>query len=123
MLIAATGPVERPSWEQIDTEAGRLFFVGDPKQSIYRFRRADIATYLRAQERFGSGGRVVALTANFRSAGPVIDWVNQVFAQLISHEPDSQPRFLAARPDRAASVDRSRRARGRGAARRRTARR
>ena len=36
--------------------AGRLFVVGDPKQSIYRFRRADIGTYLAAQERIGDDG-------------------------------------------------------------------
>ena len=38
-----------------DVEAGRLFFVGDPKQSIYRFRRADIELFLEARDRFGAG--------------------------------------------------------------------
>ncbi|MFN3215700.1 MAG: UvrD-helicase domain-containing protein [Acidimicrobiales bacterium] len=98
VLIAAGGPVDGRSWSRIETEPGRLFFVGDPKQSIYRFRRADIATYLRCQDRFGGGDATVALTSNFRSAGPVIDWVNEVFAVLISHEPDSQPRYMALDP-------------------------
>lgn len=98
VLIAATGPVDGRSWSEIETDPGRLFFVGDPKQSIYRFRRADIATYLRCQDRFGTGDATVALTSNFRSAGPVIDWVNEVFAALITHEPDSQPRYMALDP-------------------------
>ena len=56
---------------------GHLFVVGDPKQSIYRFRRADISTFLAAADRFGrDGGNVVELTANFRTAAPVIEWVN-----------------------------------------------
>ena len=63
---------------------GHLFVVGDPKQSIYRFRRADIATFLRAAERFGAeGGGVVELTANFRTVEPIIQWVNHTFFELM----------------------------------------
>jgi ATP-dependent helicase/nuclease subunit A len=71
---------------------GRLFVVGDPKQSIYRFRRADIATYLRAGEQL-EAERVV-LSANFRSSAAVIDWVNGVFSEVISPQPDVQPAFV-----------------------------
>ena len=51
-------------WEDVDVPPGSLFVVGDPKQSIYRFRRADIAMYLRAQEVSAS---TVTLTTNFRT--------------------------------------------------------
>jgi ATP-dependent helicase/nuclease subunit A len=86
---------------------GHLFVVGDPKQSIYRFRRADISTFLAAAERFGAeGGGVVELTANFRTVRPVIEWVNTTFATLMA-EPDdvdlpvpSQPRYVALEPTR-----------------------
>ena len=54
-----------PPWEEARVEPGRLFFVGDPKQSIYRFRRADIELYQRAQGRFSAG--LVRLTENFRA--------------------------------------------------------
>jgi ATP-dependent helicase/nuclease subunit A len=72
---------------------GRLFVVGDPKQSIYRFRRADIGTYLRASDLL-EADRVV-LTANFRSSEAVIDWVNGVFSDVITAQPDVQPEFVA----------------------------
>ncbi len=70
-----------PPWDQARVEPGRLFFVGDPKQSIYRFRRADIELYQRAQERFSTG--LVRLTENFRALPPLIDWSNYVFGRLM----------------------------------------
>ena len=79
------------SWSDVDVAPGRLFFVGDPKQSIYRFRRADIGLYLSARDRFGIElGSLTKLQVNFRSAEPIIDWVNAVFAELISGD-DSGP--------------------------------
>ncbi len=70
---------------------GRLFIVGDPKQSIYRFRRADIAQYLRAADQVGA--QRVILSANFRSTQAVIDFSNDVFSRLITYAPDAQPAF------------------------------
>ncbi len=72
---------------------GRLFVVGDPKQSIYRFRRADIAMYLGAQRRLGAPGEF--LTANFRSSRAVIDWVNGVFSRVIEPADGVQPAYVA----------------------------
>ncbi len=72
---------------------GRLFVVGDPKQSIYRFRRADIATYLRAAGQIGADGAV--LSANFRSTDAVIGWVNGVFGAAIEAQHDVQPAYGA----------------------------
>src|SRR5690606_24750184 len=98
VLIAATAPVDVDApWHEIDTRDGHLFFVGDPKQSIYRFRRADISLFLRAAERFGGGDRGPSLTTNFRTGRSVIDLVNRVFGQLIieqQHEGlPSQPAY------------------------------
>jgi ATP-dependent exoDNAse (exonuclease V) beta subunit len=87
-------------WDDLAVTPGRLFFVGDPKQSIYRFRRADISMFLAAADVFGADGGAVVLTTNFRSGQPVIEWVNQTFDHLIG-EPDhddlpvpSQPRYV-----------------------------
>ncbi len=82
-------------WADTKPEGGRLFFVGDPKQSIYRFRGADIATFLAARD-WTQGqpeGRIEGLVTNFRSAAPIIGWVNDVFAQLIQPSPGSQPTY------------------------------
>ncbi len=82
-------------WAEMVPDPGRLFFVGDPKQSIYRFRRADIATFLEARD-WTSGqdrGRIEGLATNFRSTRPIIDWVNAVFGELIQPMEGSQPEY------------------------------
>lgn len=72
----------------------RLFFVGDPKQSIYRFRRADIAQYRSAQASLGEElGSVLTLSTNFRTLPGIIDWVNEVFGSLIAEVPALQPPY------------------------------
>jgi len=85
-------------------EPGRLFLVGDPKQSIYRFRRADMAIYSQTRDKIeGSGGSFPNLALNRRSRGAVLDWVNKVFEPLIGPgwEQDVQPEYrpvFAGRP-------------------------
>ena len=111
--IAAAEPASADAgdadWNAVSVTAGQLFVVGDPKQSIYRFRRADISTFLAARDRFAAeGGAVVELTTNFRTVAPVIAWVNQVFATLMTEPPDdvlplaSQPDYIALHPQRSA---------------------
>ncbi len=78
-------------WTRLQPLPGRLFIVGDPKQSIYRFRRADIAQYMRAADQIGAA--TAGLSANFRSSRAVLDWVNQVFANLIERDPGVQPAY------------------------------
>jgi len=63
-------------------DAGRLFFVGDPQQSIYRFRGADLAAYEAARDRLADGG-AVALTSNFRSVPGILEFANECFATLM----------------------------------------
>ena len=96
IAIRLTAP---PAGQAVDGVAGlrpvpgRLFVVGDPKQSIYRFRRADIAMYLAAAGQVGAEREV--LSANFRSTDAVIDWVNGVFGTVIQPEPGVQPAYGA----------------------------
>lgn len=69
-------------WRKLKVAPGKLFVVGDPKQSIYRFRRADIATVQGVSALVGSGK--VILGQNFRSQEPVIAWVNSVFGNWMA---------------------------------------
>ena len=105
VLIAAHPDQTAATWTELQPDPGRLFFVGDPKQSIYRFRRADINLFLRAGEAFGNPA--VSLTTNFRTTPPIIDWVNAVFATLIQPQPGSQPAYqpLDAAPTRTVPPD------------------
>jgi ATP-dependent helicase/nuclease subunit A len=93
VLIASGDPdaTERP-WQQVKPDDGRLFFVGDPKQSIYRFRRADIATFLDARDSLV--GDSETLTRSFRTVEPIVEWVNHTFGALIQPTPGSQPEYL-----------------------------
>ena len=78
LLLLASPPDDRP-WQRAVPRPGALFVVGDPKQSIYRFRRADIAVYNLVRDRFRAFGDVLELVANFRSLPPIGDLVDQVF--------------------------------------------
>ena len=90
--IAGGAAASAARWQDVAVPDGRLFVVGDPKQSIYRFRRASIATYLEAQDHLGHR---VSLTTNFRTVSPVLDWLNAVFGRLIQAEPGGQPAYQA----------------------------
>ncbi len=81
VLIAAPESEQSGPWSDVRTEPGRLFFVGDAKQSIYRFRRADISLFLDVRARVADA--VLDLVANFRSAPGIVEWVNAVFGALI----------------------------------------
>ncbi len=66
-------------WESAELQSGKLFLVGDPKQSIYRFRGADIEVYERAKKVLGRSGGVLEISVNFRSTPGIIDPVNLAF--------------------------------------------
>ena len=74
-------------WNDVAITPGHLFVVGDPKQSIYRFRRADIATFMTAAAVFGGREGRVELTANFRTGEPIIEWINATFAAAMTEPP------------------------------------
>ena len=76
-------------WDEVDVASGRLFFVGDPKQSIYRFRRADIDLFVRTAARHVAGA--TRLDTNFRTVRPIVEFCNQLFGHLIQHERAGDP--------------------------------
>lgn len=64
-------------------EAGRLVLVGDPKQSIYRFRGADMAIYDAARALF-RGSEDVVLATSRRATPPIVAFVNRTFSHLFA---------------------------------------
>ena len=88
-------------WRQVPLRPGALFVVGDPKQSIYRFRRADIDIYNIVRGRFSEKGAgvVLPLTMNFRSGPELCTWANTVFKTCFPKQPDAHaPRFAPLDP-------------------------
>ena len=111
LLIACEDPAERSgdpagapgadaadaagnaSWQDLAAGNGALFFVGDPKQSLYRFRRADIGLYLQVADWAGPAARET-LSRNWRSSPAIVDWVNGVFGCLLRPAAGSQPSYV-----------------------------
>jgi ATP-dependent exoDNAse (exonuclease V) beta subunit len=93
LLLAAKDPAESdPS--RVRAVPGKLFLVGDPKQSIYRFRRADVSLYEDIKKRLLSeGARLVHLRTSFRSAPSLQKLVNAAF------EPRMKPNAARSQAD------------------------
>ncbi|OGQ50577.1 MAG: hypothetical protein A3I10_07705 [Deltaproteobacteria bacterium RIFCSPLOWO2_02_FULL_57_26] len=87
-------------WRQVELTPGKIFVVGDPKQSIYAFRRADIEAYLEVVQEViqAQGGLECRLTNNFRSHAGILNVVNGVFERLIHPVEGLQPPYVAIRP-------------------------
>jgi ATP-dependent helicase/nuclease subunit A len=85
-------------WSDVELKPGKLFLVGDPKQSIYRFRRADIETYEAARSIVARAGGVLELVENFRTRPEIVEQVNAVFSRVM-HAPEDgrsyQPDYAA----------------------------
>ncbi|HEY4231758.1 MAG TPA: UvrD-helicase domain-containing protein, partial [Thermoanaerobaculia bacterium] len=91
ILFYLTGrDVAERDWRAAIPLEGSLFVVGDPKQSIYRFRRADILTYGLVRDRIERSGRVLQLSTNFRSTGRLCAWINGAFRGLFPEEATSE---------------------------------
>lgn len=98
---------ERPdgageAWDEVDLERGKLFIVGDPKQSIYRFRGADIEIYEKSKRILEGSGEVLPIYVNFRSTPGIIDPVNLTFEHVMRppEEGDYQPDYIPLSPFR-----------------------
>jgi ATP-dependent helicase/nuclease subunit A len=85
VLRLAAGESEQDSgaWQELDPAGGALFLVGDPKQSIYRFRRADVETWRQVAPRFPAGARKT-LTTSFRAGPGLVSFVNGVFSRVFA---------------------------------------
>jgi ATP-dependent helicase/nuclease subunit A len=84
LLLAAEDPAAT-DWRTVTPVPGRLFIVGDPKQSIYRFRRADVGIYRDVCARLAAcGAQPLQLTTSFRSVPEIQSFVNAAFAPVMT---------------------------------------
>ena len=85
-------------WEEGDGRT--LFLVGDPMQSIYRFRQADVSLFLKARQE-GLGAiqfEPLTLSVNFRSRPEVVEWVNRTFESILPAKDDIESGAVAYSP-------------------------
>ena len=99
LLLAADDPDET-RWESVRALPGKLFIVGDPKQSIYRFRRADVDTYMRVcRQLVAAGATPVELRKSYRSVPNIQRVVNAAFRPVMDGNPESlQARYVPLEP-------------------------
>lgn len=107
MLLAANDPAQ-DDWRRVRVVPGKLFVVGDPKQAIYRFRRADVALYHSVKADLMEGGAsVLFLRASFRSAPDIQHAVNASFEQAMApRDGGCQAEYVALHPVRPPETER-----------------
>jgi len=102
VLLLASDDPDQSDWRHAVPRPGGLFAVGDPKQSIYRFRRADVALYRQIRERLiERGAEPLALSASFRAVPAIQAAVNAAFEPAMTAGGEgSQADYVALQPVR-----------------------
>ena len=94
LFLAEAKESSAAHWRQVQLAPGKLFVVGDPKQSIYRFRGADITAYeLFTDLILKQGGIKCFLRQNFRSEWEIIQTANAVCSRAMVQQPAFQPAY------------------------------
>lgn len=99
VLLLSSTDLNKTDPADLKPDPGRIFIVGDPKQSIYRFRGADVETYLDVvapQAMKARGLERVEITTNFRSVPSILQFVDAAFQGRMSSagEANYQPDYL-----------------------------
>ena len=99
MLLLAASNAGESDWRKVQISGGQLFIVGDPKQSIYRFRRADVQLYEEVKKILTeSGVRLLHLQTNFRSVQPLQKAINSSFEVVFDGDTKRvQPHYVPLR--------------------------
>lgn len=95
LFLAEEKPGAASRWQDVKLLSGKLFIVGDPKQSIYRFRGADITAYeLFTDLILRQGGKKFFLQCNFRSTPEIIAMANGVCSRAMVQQSTFQPAYV-----------------------------
>jgi ATP-dependent exoDNAse (exonuclease V) beta subunit len=106
ILLSANDPAEN-DWLKVTPIPGKLFVVGDPKQSIYKFRRADVVLYENVCEALSSRGVArIHLTRSFRAVRPIQHLVNAAFAPEMTGDRQGGQAHYAPLEEHTAAYDR-----------------
>ncbi|MEW6211669.1 MAG: UvrD-helicase domain-containing protein, partial [Acidobacteriota bacterium] len=99
-----TSPIQKRILWAIAPRSGELFIIGDAKQSIYRFRGADVTIFHDAREEFNSaGGREVGMDYCFRTHDRLVDFINHLFPSIFTTESRHDTPYQAMKAARAAA--------------------
>ncbi len=100
LLLLASRETDETDWRKVAPVPGKLFLVGDPKQAIYRFRRADVAIYEATKRRLVErGADVLHLSTSFRGLPALQEAVNAAFAPRMQGGDDgAQAEYVALEP-------------------------
>lgn len=90
MVLLSSNDPEVDNWRMVKPVPGKLFIVGDPKQAIYRFRRADVGTYEEVKQLLlKNGAELLQLTTSFRALPSIQVMINSAFAPHMDGNADN----------------------------------
>ncbi|HEX2670972.1 MAG TPA: UvrD-helicase domain-containing protein [Polyangiaceae bacterium] len=97
LLLLASASPEATDYRHVRSKPGKLFVVGDPKQAIYRFRRAEVTLYERIKaDLLAQGAELLHLTTNFRSLPAIQAAINAAFSRvMVACDDGSQAEYVA----------------------------
>jgi ATP-dependent helicase/nuclease subunit A len=99
-----TAPIQKRILWAIAPRSDELFIIGDAKQSIYRFRGADVTLFHDAREEFNSGGgREVGMDFCFRTHDRLVDFINYIFPSIFTSESRNDAPYKAMKATRPAA--------------------
>lgn len=85
LILLSADSADVSDWRTVKPSSGKLFIVGDPKQAIYRFRRADVGTYEQVKKQLlANGAELLQLTTSFRSVPSIQNMINRAFQPLMT---------------------------------------